>query len=179
MKVIVFYGTECNNKTAWIPWLKEELHNQNINCIVPNLPTPQNQNYQTWSSVAGKIQFENDDIIVAWSTGAVFSVRYLFENKIFVKKLILISGFNNYVGNVPSVDNINKNFFLKDLKNVKNIANKIICFKSDNDPFISQKALNNFAKDLDAEIINIKNGGHFNSNAGYNEFPQLLKQIID
>ena len=25
MKVVVFYGTECDDKTAWIPWLKEQL----------------------------------------------------------------------------------------------------------------------------------------------------------
>ena len=57
------------------------------------------------------------------------------------------------------------------------IANEIICIKSDNDPFITQQALNDFAHELNAQIINIKNGGHFNSNAGYNEFPQLLTLI--
>lgn len=47
---------------------------------------------------------------MAWSTGAIFSVRYLYENNIKVKKLILISGFNNYIGNMSFVDKINKNF---------------------------------------------------------------------
>ena len=25
MKTIIIYGTECNEHTAWIPWLKNEL----------------------------------------------------------------------------------------------------------------------------------------------------------
>lgn len=42
MKVIIFYGTDCDDKTAWIPWLKEQLTNQGIECVIPNLPTPEN-----------------------------------------------------------------------------------------------------------------------------------------
>lgn len=180
MKVIVFYGTECDDKTAWIPWLKEQLtKREGVECIIPDLPTPENQTYKSWAEITKSIDINKDDIIVGWSTGAIFSVRYLYENKIKVKKLILISGFNNYIGNVPFVDNINKNFFMKDVKVVQNIADEIVCIKSDYDPFISQQALNDFAKDLNAKTINILGGGHFNSNAGYNKFPELLSQIKD
>ena len=91
--------------------------------------------------------------------------------------MILISGFNNYIGNVPFVDNINKDFFMNDVKIAKDVAEEIICIKSDNDPFISQQALNDFAKDFNAKTINILGGGHFNSKAGYNKFPELLSQI--
>lgn len=115
---------------------------------------------------------------MAWSTGAIFSVRYLYENNIKVKRLILISGFNNYVGNVPFVDNINKDFFMKDIKVAKNVANEIICVKSDNDPFISQQALNDFANKLNAKTINILVGGHFNADSGYGEkFEEILKYV--
>ena len=177
MKVIVFYGTECDDKTAWLPWLKEQLTKRKGKCIIPDLPTPENQTYKSWAEITKNINIGKEDIIVGWSTGAIFSVRYLYENKIKVKKLILISGFNNYIGNVPFVDNINKNFFMKDVKVVQNIADEIVCIKSDNDPFISQQALSDFAKDFNAKTINISGGGHFNSNAGYDKFPELLSQI--
>ena len=124
------------------------------------------------------LDIHNDDILVAWSTGAIFSVRYLYENNIKVKKLILISGFNNYIGNVPFVDNINKDFFMKDVKVAKDISDEIICIKSDDDPFISQQALNDFANELNAQTINILSGGHFNADSGYVEkFEELLKEI--
>lgn len=177
MKVIIVYGTDCNDKTAWIPWLKTELNKKNIECVIPNLPTPKNQNYNNWAKIVNNLAIDNDDIIVAWSTGAIFSVRYLFERHLKINKLILISGFNNYIGNVPLVDNINKDFFVQDIKIARNVANEIICIKSDNDPFISQDALNRFANDLNAKEININNGGHFNANAGYNKFSELLELI--
>lgn len=178
MKVIIIYGTECNDKTAWIPWIKENLLKNNIKCIIPNLPTPDNQNYKTWSDIIDKINIEKEDIIVAWSTGAIFSVRYLYENDIHINKLILVSGFNNYIGNVPHVDEINKTFFMSNESIARQIANQIICFKSNNDPFITQEALNKFGKNLMAKIINIDNGGHFNSKSGYDKFPELLDEII-
>lgn len=178
MKVIVFYGTECDDKTAWIPWLKMKLNEINIECIIPNLPTPENQTYKSWSEITKNVCIDRDDVIVAWSTGAIFSVRYLYEHHIKVKKLILVSGFNNYVGNVPSVDNINKNFFMKDVKVAKVVADKIVCIKSDNDPFISQQALNDFANELNAKTINVLGGGHFNTDSKYAEkFEEILKHI--
>ena len=66
---------------------------------------------------------------------------------------------------------------MSDVSVAKNVANEIICIKSDNDPFITQQALNSFAADLDARIINIPNGGHFNSSAGYTQFEELLQLI--
>lgn len=177
MKVIIFYGTDCNEQTAWIPWLKSNLNDLNINCIIPNLPTPENQTYKEWSKIVDKIKIETNDIIIGWSTGAIFAVRYLYENKIKVNKLLLISGFNNYIGNVPFVDNINKDFFMKDIKNAKAVASQITCFKSENDPFITQDALTSFASELDAKVVNIIGGGHFNSSAGYDSFKELLEEI--
>ncbi len=177
MKIIIFYGTDCSERTAWLPWIKKTLINKGFECIIPKLPTPENQTYQSWKNITSKLELNNDDIIISWSTGAIFSVRYLYENNIKIEKLILISGFNNYVGNIPFVDNINKDFFMQDLTQARNVANQIICIKSDNDPFISQEALNDFSKNLNAETINILNGGHFNINAGYDKFPELLNLI--
>lgn len=179
MKVIAIYGTDCNKNTAWFPYLKKELNKRNINCLIPNFPTPKNQTYNKWCGILNKININSDDIIIAWSTGAIFAVRYLYENNIKVKKLVLISGFNNYIGNVSAVDNINKDFFIKDESVAKNVAEKIICIKSDNDPFITQAALTGFAKNLNAKILNIAGGGHFNANAGYTAFPKLLEIILN
>ena len=179
MKVVAIYGTECNANTAWFPYLKSELDKMNICCNIPNLPTPNGQTYNNWSNIVNKLEIRNDDIVVGWSTGAIFAVRYLYENNIIVKKLILVSGFNNYIGNVPKVDKINKDFFMKDLSKAKNVAKEIVCIKSDNDPFITQEALDEFAKKLDSKLINIKNGGHFNQSSGYNTFKELIEQILN
>lgn len=58
---------------------------------------------------------------------------------------------------------------------VKNM-NKIAFIRTGGQTGVDRAALD-FAKELDAKIINISGGGHFNSNAGYDKFPQLLSQI--
>ncbi len=179
MKTIIIYGTECDENTAWIPWLKNELEENGIECIVPALPTTENQTYKSWEKLLNQeIDIDQSDTIVAWSTGAIFIVRYLFENNIRVNKLILVSGFNNYVGNVEHVDKINKDFFMDEVSAARNVADEKICVISDNDPFITQEALHSFANKLDAKLVVIKNGGHFNLNAGYDKFNELLDLII-
>ena len=60
----------------------------------------------------------------------------------------------------------------------KSVAKEIVCIKSDSDPFITQTALNEFCDKLDAKKVDIVDGGHFNSNARYNKFPELLKTIL-
>ncbi len=179
MNVIIIYGTNCDENTAWIPWLKKELNKKGVDALIPHLPTPENQNYHAWSGVIKNVEINKDDIVVAWSTGAIFSIRYLYENNIKVKKLILISGFNNYTGHVPTVDEMNADFFMPKLEIARHVANNIICIKSDNDPYITQDALNNFASKLNAKIINIAGGGHFNQDAGYTQFPKLLSIILE
>ena len=179
MKVIIIYGTECDENTAWIPWLRKKLISTGIECFVPIFPTPQNQTYQSWEKILKQYSIDTDDVVVGWSTGAIFALRYLFENKQFVRQLVLISGFNNYIGNVPNVDKINKDFFMQDERVAKNVAEEIVCIKSDNDTFITQNALNTFATKLEAKIVNISNGGHFNIKAGYDKFEELFKIIVN
>ncbi len=178
MKVILFYGTECNKNTAWLPWLKTKLEENGISCIIPDLPTPENQTYKNWAKIAEQIEINADDVVVGWSTGAIFAVKFLFLHKLKVKKLLLVSGFNNYVGNVPQVDTINKDFFVPTLENANLVANEIVCFKSDNDPFITQYALNSFAKNLKAQLKNIAGGGHFNLSSGFLKFEELFEEIL-
>lgn len=71
MKVIIFYGTDCDGKTAWIPWLKEQLTNQGIECVIPNLPTPENQTYASWAEITKKI-----DLFVSKKSHRQFSLRH-------------------------------------------------------------------------------------------------------
>ena len=46
MRIIIFYGTECDETTAWIPWIKKQLTDMKLECLIPNLPTPENQNFK-------------------------------------------------------------------------------------------------------------------------------------
>ena len=52
-----------------------------------------------------------------------------------------------------------------------------MCIYGDNDPYIPQDVLKKFAKSINAKEVIIHNGGHLNEEAGYNSFPEILKEI--
>ncbi len=65
--------------------------------------------------------------------------------------------------------------YLENLADVKQYCNKIICFYTENDPYVKYNAEKDFADTVATKQIVIKDGGHLNSESGYHEFPELLK----
>ena len=67
--------------------------------------------------------------------------------------------------------------FLNNLVDIKKYCNDIICFYSDNDPYVKFDIEKAFADLISNEQYIIKNGGHINAESGYTEFKEILKVI--
>ena len=148
------------------------------NVVVPQMPIGVgNQNFENWSKVLDELKINNNTIIIAHSIAPIFVCNYLITNKIKVKKLIFVCGFNNYLGIDPDFDAVNKPMFIDNLEDVKNYCNNIICFYSDNDPYVKFEVEKSFADSISNEQYIIKNGGHINAENGYTEFEEILKVI--
>ncbi len=50
-------------------------------------------------------------------------------------------------------------------------------FHSDNDPYVPLEKAYELRDKIDAELHIIKNAGHFNKQAGYTKFTQILDKI--
>ncbi len=171
------YGNPYKNL---IQWLKKQLSKIKLNCIVPSFPTPYQQNYKSWSKVL-KAYLEigyitENTTFITHSLGGVFLVKFLLENKIKVKKIITVSGFNNLEFNDDM--NLYQSFYLnEDLSDIKLYSFERICFYSDNDPYVPQSAAEDFADSISSKKILINGAGHFNEKYDYTEFGELLKYI--
>lgn len=99
------------------------------------------------------------------------------ENKIRVKRLVLVCGFNNYFGIDEDYDTVNKSMYFDNLLDIENYCDDIICFYSDNDPYVKYEAEKEFANTITKNQIMIHNGGHLNSESGYTEFADLLNYL--
>lgn len=118
-----------------------------------------------------------DTIIFAHSIAPVFICKFLIKNKIKVKRLIFVCGFNNYLGINEDYDAVNESMYYEDIERIHDYCDNIICFYSDNDPYVKYEAEKDFAsKVADKEII-IPGGGHLNSEFGYDHFEELLDYI--
>lgn len=175
---IIIHGSFGSNEGNWFPWLKEQLENDNQKVDVPQMPVGVgNQNFESWSKVLDGLEVNENTTIIAHSIAPVFVCKYLIMNKINVKKLIFVCGFNNYLGIDSEFDSVNKSMFIDNYFDVKKYCNNIICFYSDNDPYVTFKVEKEFAVNVANEQYVIKSGGHINSESGYTKFEEILKEI--
>ena len=68
--------------------------------------------------------------------------------------------------------------FIDDFEDVKEYCNDIICYYSDNDPYVKFDVEKDFADAIATRQHIIKGGGHINAESGYTEFEEILKELI-
>ena len=179
---ILIHGSFGSPFVNWFPWLRKELESKELEVYTPDFPTGVGyQNYQNWSKVlkcyleAGIIN--ENTTFYAHSIAPIFVCKFLVENKIKVKRLVFVCGFNNYLGINEEYDNVNESMYFDNLEDIKNYCNDIICYYSDNDPYVKYEKEKEFADTIATKQILINNGGHLNAESGYTEFEDLLKFI--
>ena len=94
-----------------------------------------------------------------------------------MKKLIFVCGFNNYLGINDEYDTVNKSMYFDNLEDVKQYADGIICFYSNNDPYVKYEVEKEFADKIATEQVLIPNAGHINSESGYDTFEDIVSYI--
>ena len=140
------------------------------------------QNYENWSKLL-KYYLElglinENTTIIAHSIAPVFVSKFLVENKVQVRKLIFVCGFNNYLGINEEYDTVNKTMYFNNLVDVKQYANEIICLYSNNDPYVKYEVEKEFADTIATEQVLIPNAGHINSESGYDTFEDIVNYIF-
>ena len=179
---LLVHGSFGSPFSNWIPYLRKEIEDKNFEVYTPDFPTGVGyQNYENWSKllktyVDANIINENT-IIFAHSIAPIFICKFLVENKIRVKRLFFICGFNNYLGIDKDYDTVNESMYFDNLSDIKNYCSDIVCFYSDNDPYVKYEAEKEFADTITDNHIMISGGGHLNSESGYTEFTELLKYV--
>lgn len=171
------YGTPEEN---WFPWLKAELEQCNFIVHVPQLPTPENQNLESWLELISPYlkHLDNESIIIGHSIGATFILRLLEQLGQPVDTAILVAGF---ISDLPdsTLNQINYTFYNKPFnwEVIRHNAHRFILFHSPDDPFVPRDRANQLALQLHQSLIVIPNAGHFNISSGYKQFPELLDAI--
>ena len=177
----IIHGSYGNPYKNWIPWLKRELSKRKINCIVPNFPSPYKQDYESWNKILKAYLdiglITENTTFITHSLGGIFIAKFLIQNKVMIKKLITVSGFNHI--KFEEDNSLYDSFYIdsKELKTVEKYCYERICIYSDNDPYVPINEAENFANMINAKKLLIEQAGHFNEKSGYTEFKELLNYI--
>lgn len=179
---LLVHGSFSSPFSNWLPWLRSELEKENLEVYTPDFPTGVGyQNYDNWSKLL-KVYVEagivgENTVIYAHSIAPIFVCKFLVENKIKVKRLVFVCGFNNYLGIDKDYDSVNESMYFDNLEDVKEYCDDIICYYSDNDPYVKYDVEKEFADAIATTEYCIPGGGHLNAESNYSEFKELLKHI--
>ena len=178
----IIHGSFGSPFSNWFPYLRKQIESKGLGVYTPDFPIGVGyQNYNNWSKLL-KVYLDanlinENTVIFAHSIAPVFICKFLIENKIKVKRLVFVCGFNNYLVIDDDYDAVNKSMYLNNLEDIKNYCDDIVCYYSENDPYVKYDAEKEFADTITNNQVIIKDGGHLNSESGYEEFSELLKYI--
>lgn len=176
-----------DNPANWMGWTKQELEKRGYTVTNPFIRYGYRSEYEDWKREIEKIDIDDDTILVGWSSGGAFWVRWLGETKRRVKKLILVAPAK-VVGNAK----INKTTEIKPENRLQwdkfhdfvtdptikdHVGNIIIFISNDVDWLVEAAHL--YSEELNAKLITIENQGHFSNHERTGPaFPELLAVVI-
>lgn len=178
----IIHGSFSSPYSNWLGWLHDFLEDDGKSVYVPDFPKGvEYQNYENWSKLLKTYLdlglINENTIIIGHSIAPVFIAKFLVENKVKVKKLIFVCGFNNYLGINEEYDTVNESMYFDKLEDIKQYANEIICFYSNNDPYVKYEAEKEFADTVATEQILMPNAGHINRESGYDTFEDIVNYL--
>ena len=179
----ILHGSFASPYSNWFGWLTNQINlMEEGNVYTPSFPIGVGyQTYENWSKLfdayvsSGLVNSETT--IIAHSIAPVFISKYLVSHKLKVKKLIFVCGFNNYFGINEDFDEVNHTMYFDNLASVKNFADEIVCFFSDNDPYVKFDAEKAFAEEVGAKQHLLSGAGHINAESGFTSFKEILKEL--
>lgn len=178
----IIHGSFSSPYSNWFNFLHDFIADDGKEVYVPDFPIGvRYQNYDSWSKLLkyyldlGLIN--ETTTIIGHSIAPVFISKFLIENKLKVKKLIFVCGFNNYFGIDDEYDTVNGSMYVDNIEDVKNYANEIICFYSDNDPYVKYEVEKEFVNKVATDSILMKGAGHINSETGYDTFEEIVPYL--
>lgn len=165
----------------WFPWIQQKLSKQNIVSQSLEMPHPYNPIFADHSAVLDQMSISNETILVGYSCGGGFLIRYFSENKNKTpKKIILVAPWldpENYLKEL----NPESNFFNFEIDPSLVDRIEIHCVYSTDDEDFILESVKRIKETLPSVIMHeFTNKGHFcESDLGGKEFPELLELILE
>lgn len=178
----IIHGSFGSPYSNWFSWLQDFITSEEKQVYVPDFPIGVGyQNYENWSKLL-KVYLDlglinENTTIIGHSIAPIFISKFLVENKVKVKKLIFVCGFNNYLGINEEYDAVNKSMYFNNLEDVKKCAKEIVCFYSDNDPYVKYEVEKEFADIVATEQILLRGAGHINAESGFDTFEDIVSYL--
>jgi len=174
-RALILHAWQNTSDNHWYPWLRKTLEDRGYTVYLPDIPTmntmspdlPAQMKY-----IEKEIPLSSDFIVFGHSLGTLLAMR-LAEKHQF-SKLFLISGWD-YDDLTPEhrsfwPGKLNHNAIQKNVKNIYVIS-------TNNDPYMTEFTMKEMSTRFGATYVFIKDAGHFTTDSGRTEIPELIPLI--
>lgn len=166
--------SESPSNAHWFPWVQHQLILQDVLAQTIEMPTPYAPVYAAWESIFRQFAVDKETLLVGYSLGAGFLVRYLSENDVRVGKVILVAPWMD-----PEKELENGFFdFIFDTRFVQKTQGVTI-FISEDDDAEMHESVKMLEECEGIEIRRFTDKGHFTRRGmGTVAFPELLEEVL-
>ncbi|WP_304509915.1 RBBP9/YdeN family alpha/beta hydrolase [Anaerotignum sp.] len=174
------HGFTASSKANWFPWLKNELQNNGIQLIVPDMPNTNDPHLLPWLQKIEDVAKELNDntIFIGHSLGCIAMLQFILKKNIKIKGVILVSGFMDENPMVVQKEGLSQ--FVEeplDVEQVKALIPHRVVITAIDDDIVPSVATKKMAERLGAQLIERSNGKHFIDRDGFTQFPEVLDLI--
>ncbi len=183
IKIFLIHGFEGVPNGGWRSWLMAEFSKLDVYTCALSMPTPEAPVLVEWLEEIKRVVARNstDDIyLVGHSLGGTailrFAETYNFPN---LKGLVSVSAPCTKNSNSKISEFLERDF---DFNIIKSRVKKIAVIHGNNDPLVPLSDAQKIAKETNASLTVIPNGGHLNGSAGFVTLPEcfeILKEFIN
>jgi uncharacterized protein len=185
--ILLLHGYGGHRNSNWLGWLRKELQARNIPVFAPDLPESSEPILADQLAEIAKFasKLGEHPIIVAHSLGAITAVHFVVAHSLRHVRLVLVAPVVPHTALRPSDWTPSDTYFVYqnteiDENALNDAVSDVILFLSRTDPYID------FEPTLDywapfGERLTLReypSAGHFNTPAGYREFPDLLPYLL-
>lgn len=163
----------------WIPWTKRELEKKGIKTDTPLMPNPWRATYESWKLEFGKLDINQDTILIGHSCGGAFLVRWLGDTGKKVRKLILVAPWKIPYGAGEKFES-RKNFYEFEVNSrIKSTVRDIVIFTADDEEKDGKESVKIYSNGLGGKLIELKGHGHYTlEDMGTEKFPELVEEVL-
>lgn len=176
-KVFIVHCESADPDQHWYHWLQQQLIQLGTRVeriFLADAAYPTSEIWQTCLDVQLK-ELDERSIVIAHGLSCLAIARFLTYKLSHhrIRAGIFIAGFNESIPKHPEFNAfINHSHFIGGILRA-NIQRRLVLFSS-NDPIVPVPLTFKFSHLINAQLIEIAQAGHFRSEDGYREFPQLL-----
>lgn len=153
MKVLWIHWRASNIKSFESSWWEriKDLKERQIDIIVPQFDNSEDPTYESWEKDLKKINFDEIDVILSTSHWWWVITKYIIDNDIKVKKIIMIAPWW-WPHKRENTQKLYKELSSRDI-NLSNLVKEIYVLSSKDDNTIPYKTSKSFAKKIWARFI--------------------------